>query len=245
MLRTALLSLLVLTMTLCVLSQTKNHLLVSTSVHLVVTDPSGRKMGVDSRISKPYDQWTWYREIPNATIGFNNTNESESSSTEFEAFTTSPHDDGTFKIELIGDTICTSFLLVYATPQNNVGEVQRASYRIRTIPVDKDSVVTYLFTYHAARPASVSLVKVVSARSLVQDIAAMQKLRLITDRRTADKYTDLVRVYATSLQHHDITGARSTLTNIIHSIAADSAGTLAADACKSLRSDFESLLQQR
>jgi hypothetical protein len=231
--------------TLSVLSQTKNFLNITTDVNAVITDPSGKKTGMDSRFSKPYSQWTWMREIPNSAIGFETDDEVQSSSVHFEAYVPSPQGDGTFRIELIGDKTWVTYLSVSMRPPRNVSGVQKAMRNVLKIPIEEDSSIVYLFTYHSALGSPISLVKVVSARSLIQDLAAMRKLGWISSQVIANKYSSLIVTYSSQMQQSDYAGARASLTDIIHNIASDSSISLTADACKSLRPDVESLLQQK
>lgn len=239
------LNLILVIMTLSVSSQTKNFLNITTDVNVVITDPSGKKTGIDSRFAKPYGQWTWMREIPNSAIGFEGDDEVQSSMVHFEAYVPSPQGDGTFKIELIGDETWVTYLSVSMYTPTPVRDVQEVERIIRKIPIEKDSSTVYLFTYHSALGAPVSLVKVVSARSLIQDVAAMRKLGWISSQVTANKYSDLIATYSSQMQQSDFAGARASLNLIMHNIASDSSISLTADACKSLRPDVESLFQQK
>lgn len=238
------LSLLTIILSSCASSQTKVYLHVVSGVEYIITDPIGRKTGVDPRYSKPIEQWTRLEQIPNATYGSENTNEGGPSSLQFEAFLQSPQGDGTFTIELIGDTTAVSYLTVYVMPWVDSARVQRPYFEVEKIPVEKDSAITYLFTYHSAPASPVSLVKAVSARSLIQDVAAMFKLNWITSQSTADKYLDWFRVYGSQYQVNNFGAAQATLFLVLANLKADSARAMSADSYKSLRSDTEQLLSE-
>jgi 3-methyladenine DNA glycosylase AlkD len=72
----------------------------------------------------------------------------------------------------------------------------------------------------------------------------MSKLDWIKNQQTANKYLECIDTYRTQLQQLNFNEARTALSTIIQNIGADSARTLTRDACKSLRSDVELLLQQ-
>ncbi|MCX6143817.1 MAG: hypothetical protein NTZ35_11410, partial [Ignavibacteriales bacterium] len=225
-------------------SQSRVHLYVSSSAEYIVTDPVGRHTGIDPRYSRPSEQWTWLEQIPNATIGYNTSNEEGPSSIDFEILFNSPEGDGVYTIVLIADRLTISGLVANITSIDNPLQLQHPYFQVDGIPIEKDSAVTYLFTYHGAPGAPVSLVKVVSASSLVRDVAAMLKLNWITTQPIADKYVTLINSYSTQLQQNNYTGARGSLISILQSLTSDSLTNLTADACKSLRRDVEYLIAQ-
>jgi hypothetical protein len=242
--RIALSTILFLVIPLALRAQTSFYLHVSSAVEFIVTDPVGRKSGIDRRFSKPTEQAVWLQQIPNAVVDYENSNEGGPSIVVLESSLVTPKADGTYAIEMIGNTTEGSYLTVYVLPQVKGAQIQHPYFHISKIPIDTDSSVTYLFTYHGVIGTPVSLVKVVSARSLIQDVAAMSKLDWIKNQQTANKYLECIDTYRTQLQQLNFNEARTALSTIIQNIGADSARTLTRDACKSLRSDVELLLQQ-
>jgi hypothetical protein len=226
-------------------SQTIVHLTIDTDVNCIVADSSGRKTGVDSRYSKPYSQWIWMRQIPNSTIGYNTSNEGGPSLLEFEALLNSPSQDGWFTIQLIGHALRVAVLLIDVTTQHDAINAQEPRYEIEAIPIDKDSTVTYVFTYHSAPGSLTTLVKAVSPNSLLRDILAMRKLHWITSQSTADKYATLIERYSNQSKLSNLSDARSTLATIIQNISSDSSNTMTLAACKWFRPDIECLLKQQ
>ena len=149
-----------------------------------------------------------------------------------------------YTVRIIADTLQVAWSTVEAFP-NRVGiRAQEVRYDVPKIPIDKDSCVVYLFTYHSAAGSTVGLVKIVTPTSLIQDIAAMRKLSWITEQATQDKYVGLINTYAGQMEQNNYAGAKTTLTNILSNISADSSHTLTADACNSLRPDIQQLLTQ-
>jgi hypothetical protein len=147
----------------CALSQKTIHMDVATDVLLVVTDPAGKKTGIDSRFSRPYSEWIELKEIPHSVIGFETDDETLPSFTHFEGVVNSPMGDGDFTIEIIGQRTGVTWLSVIMFPSQKDSGTQEADIEIHNIPVEKDSVVSYRFTYHSPIGSPASLIKVVSA----------------------------------------------------------------------------------
>ncbi len=224
-------------------SQTKIYMDVSSDINFIVTDPSGKKTGIDSRYSKPYNQWTWYKEIPNATIGFDGIGDGSPSIVLFESFLTTPDEDGTYTIQFIGDTLWVFHFLAEIFPWDKDSHVQKVRYEHIKIPIDQDSVITYLLTYHGALGAKSSLVKIVSPRTLIQDVSAMQKLGWIQSQTTSQNYIQLYSTISSQMSNNDTPDARSTLNTVLNQLRADSGSAISGDAYKLLNADTKQLLK--
>ena len=222
-------------------AQTKVSLSILSNVQFVVTDPAGRKSGADPRYSKASEQWTRFDQIPNSRYGETYYQEDEPPKIEFETYLRSPGQEGTFTIEIIGDSTRSTSLVIDVVSSLTRSQVQQPYYEIAAIPIEKDSAITFQFTYHCAPGDSVGLVKVVSAISLVQDIAVMRKLGWIKNQRTADAYQALIWAYNEQLHQSHALAVRAALTAIMQKIASDSLDTLSVEARNSLRQDIEYL----
>lgn len=220
----------------------------SEAVNFIVTDPKGRRTGVDPRYKAKPDDWLWLEEIPKANYAFMSVGNLDPNGPvevfmEFVYHFNSPEGDGVYTVQVIGNNLSTFELFVDASGRDRA-KTQDAMFETRNIPIDKDSVITYLFTYHGAPGSPVSLVKVVSASSLLQDVAAMRKLNWITSQATVDKYVSLYTAYGTQFAEKDFDGAHVTLSTVITNLRADSAIWVTADAYKSLRADADQLLNE-
>ena len=224
--------------------QKRVYLGILSNVQFVISDPTGRKSGTDPRYSKPKEQWVRLNEIPGAGYRETYDQDDEPAKTQFETHLQSPEDDGTFTIEVIADTTKNAFLTVDVVSETDGTPVQTPFYAIKAIPVERDSAITYHFVYHGSIGDSVGLVKVISARSIRQDVAAMNKLGWINGQSTADKYSGLIMLYGVQMQKSDFAGARAALTSILQSISPDSSLTLTSDACNTIRPDVQYLLSQ-
>ncbi len=213
----------------------------SNDVNFIVVDPQGRKTGVDSRNAKTHSQWVWLREIPRANYSFDG--EEMQASMQFLCRFNSPTADGIYTIHIMGKKLSAFNLSLSATGYDST-RIQDAIFELHNIPLDRDSVVTYLFTYHRAPRYPARFEKAVDAKSLVQDLAAMRKLKWIRSQQAMNRYVKLVRTYGMQLQQRDTIAARSTLTTIIRSIIPDSARALTVNAYRSLRTDVEYLLRK-
>ncbi|MGD1045530.1 MAG: hypothetical protein ABR936_09420 [Bacteroidota bacterium] len=241
-----------------VFSQNKMVMGIRTNENCIITDPFGRKTGVDSRYSLPYAQWKWLGEIPNATIDLNGIGDGNPDYIHFDAFSQTPDCDGIYKIELIGDYDSTNFmrgafmrdnlrtawLSISLFPWKKDQQVQVVHYNLKKIPIDRDSVVIYLFTYHSTPGGKVSLEKVVSSRSLIQDVSAMSKLGWIQSQSTSQDYIQLYNTVGSQISTNNISGARATLNTILNKLQSDSASAISGDACKLLSADTRQLLAQ-
>jgi len=226
------------------LSQKTVYMDVGTEAYLIVTDPAGKKTGIDSRFPQRTVPWTIMEEIPNSTIGFEADDEYATPFTHFEGRLNSPQGDGVFLIDLIGNsTQVTSLTIAMYSPQKDPG-VQRAKFILKNIPIEKDSVVRYLFTYHSPIGSSIELRKLISPGSLLRDISAMSKIGWIKKKSAFDEYSGLISSCGAQAYQGNLDGAREALVNILHSISADSSKTLSSQACKSLRADVDSLMKQ-
>ncbi|MBF8297341.1 MAG: hypothetical protein HW389_3886 [Bacteroidetes bacterium] len=122
----------------------------SSTANFVVTDSAGRRTGVDPRNSRPYEQWTWYKEIPNSTYGFESGDEGGPSTAVFEMSFMAPDGEGTYSIQLIGNVLGTFRFYVRLIPLSQSFQARQVRFTVDGSPIERDSVVTYLFTYHSA-----------------------------------------------------------------------------------------------
>ena len=218
------------------------------TVNFLVIDSLGRRTGVDPRGSISGRDWKSFTEIPNSnyasvSVGSLDTTDVVQVSREFIYHFTSPTQDGGYKICVIGNTLGTFDLSVDADAYDRV-HLQGARFAVSVAPIDKDSMVTYLFTYHGPKGTRVSLAKAVSANSAIQDIGAMRKLNWLSTQSAAGKYVDLFRSYAGQFQLNDFGAAQATLLGVLANLRADSGTALSVDAYKSLHSDTEQLLAE-
>ena len=224
-------------------SQTKIYMDVSSDINFIVTDPSGKKTGIDSRYSKPYNQWTWYKEIPNATIGFEGIGDGSPSIVLFESRMDTSDAYGNYTFQFISDTLEVFDFLVESFPLSKNSLLQKVRYDLKNIPIDNDSVVTYHFNYHGALGFKTSLIKVVSPRTLIQDVSAMQKLGWIQSQTTSQNYIQLYSTISSQMSNNDTPDARSTLNTVLNQLRADSGSAISGDAYKLLNADTKQLLK--
>ncbi|MBF8296141.1 MAG: Alpha beta-propellor repeat-containing integrin, partial [Bacteroidetes bacterium] len=218
------------------------------TVNFLVIDSLGRRTGVDPRGSISGRDWKSFTGIPNSnyasvSVGSLDTTDVVQVSREFVYHFTSPMQDGDYKICVIGNTLGTFDLSVDADAYDR-DHLQDAHFAVSAAPIDKDSMVTYLFTYHGSKGTSVRLAKAVSPNSAIQDIGAMHKLNWLSTQSAADKYVDLFRSFAGQFQENNFGAAQATLLSVLANLKADSGTALSADAYKSLRSDAEQLLSE-
>jgi hypothetical protein len=217
-------------------------------VNYVVTDPAGRMTGIDPRGAARRENWKRYEEIPESNYGFMSVgdldpNASVDVSSEFVCLFESPEGDGTYTFQFFGNKLGKFDLYVTAGGYDTT-HIQDVRFDLKNIPIDRDSVITYRFTYHGRPGSDVSFVKVVSANSLLQDVSAMRKLGWITDQPTADKYLSYFSTAKTQLEQNNTTGARTTLQSVLRDVDVDSSSMLTSKAYALLRDDTEYLLDQ-
>jgi hypothetical protein len=239
-----------------VFPQNKMVMSVGTSQNFIITDPYGRKMGVDSRNSLPYQQWKWYKDIPNATIGFDGIGDGNPDYMSFSARPQTPDCEGIYKIELIGDYDSTNFMRgpylvdeektvwfsVGLFPWDDNSQVQKIYYDLKNIPLERDSSITYLFTYHSDKKLKCTFVKLVSTRSLIQDVNAMGKLGWITDPSIVQSYDQVFTTTGSQIAVNDFSNAEITLRNALTQLKIDSGSAISQQAYKLLSSDTKQLL---
>lgn len=231
--------------TLCsTFAQGRLYMQIASDIQFLVTDPLGRQTGVDTRYSKPIKQWKRFEQIPNATFGDENSNEGGPSVVLFESFLQLPESEGTYTIELIGDSSRVAFLTAYVLPWDTAAHLQHPYFHVKKIPIDKDSSVTYHFTYHAAQGRPVGFAKAVSASSLARDISSMRGLNWIKSTLTSGKYLSFINTFRKHVARNNLAAARRTLLQLSQNVASDSASALTADACQLLRADVDMLLRQ-
>lgn len=235
----------------CSLLQAQNVIVQinsSDNVNFLVTDPKGRRTGVDPRGARSNDTWKWFEEIPHSNYAFTSvgsldTNDTPEGSMEFLHRFPSPQDNGTFTIRVFGNSL-GAFDLSLSVQGSGKAGIPNAGFEIRSTPIEKDSAVTFFFNHHGGPGTPVTFVKLVSATSLIQDVYAMHRLRWIKDQRTADKYLNLIRAFSSQTDQVSIDDIRHSLATILQHVAADSTTTLTTDACGLLRADTEYLYQQ-
>jgi hypothetical protein len=225
-----------------VISQTKIYINISSYGQFIVTSPEGKRTGLEPRQNTPSTQWRVLQEIPDGT--YDQQWNGGPPIFAFEAEDQTPNLDGTYTIDLIGDSTGFAWLGVEVLSLRDSAKVQQPYFNFENIPLQKDSVATYIFTYHCAIGSPVSLTKIVTAQSLVRDVFAMLRLKWIKTGSIATKYLHLIGDYTRQLRTNGHEAARICLRTILTNIAADSGTTLSKEACASLRPDVETLLQQ-
>ena len=218
------------------------------NVHFIIVDPQGQRTGVDPRGATSDTQWVWLREIPSSHYSYETVGNLDSLgpvtySMQFLYSFNTPDGDGTYLIHVIGNMVARFNLSISITGSDST-RVQNVEYEVKDAPLDKDSASTYRLTYHGLPGSAVSLIKAVSARSLVQDIAAMFKLKWVTTQITTNKYSDWFRAYGSQYLANNFGAARATLDLALANLKADSGNTLNANAYRSLRSDVEQLVAE-
>jgi len=220
------------------------EILCTDQADFVVTDPLGRRTGDDPRYGKSFQNRTQYRDDRGAAFHNETVGDGAPDYMQFEKGLFSTTDDGDYRIQFIGERLGTFDFYVSVGPHLTKMPIHKARFSRDRIPIDKDSSVTFLFSYHLDRNAPVSLSKIVSIQSLGQDLRIMRKLKWISEASSADKYKAFIDTCAAQIRDKNLIDARSTLARILQNIAADSAHALSSDACKSLRPDVQQLLNQ-
>jgi hypothetical protein len=210
----------------------------------VVTDPLGRRTGDDWRYGKSFENRTQFREDPGAAYHLETMGDGAPDYMQYEKGISSTADDGVYRIQFIGNKLGTFDFYVSVNPHLTKMPIHKAYFSKKRIPIDKDSTVSFVFSYHLDRNAPVNLSKIVSIQSLAHDLRIMRKLNWILDTSLADKYEALIDTCARQIQHRNVIDARSTLSRILQNITADSSHALTNDACTSLRPDVQQLLHE-
>jgi hypothetical protein len=179
-------------------------------VHFIVTDPQGRKTGVDPRgVKKP---WIGKKidEIPGANystsgVGDNPTvNESEQSdnSHEFLFGLRSPENDGVYQIDCIGWKLTRYSLYIDVTPDDT-----SAMQPFRTVKrgvIDKGVIIKYRFEYHGEPGTLVGFEKLVSQTMIRQDLDNSYKLKLVGDKGFHEELSNILDNYEKHLSKKDM-----------------------------------------
>ena len=235
---------------LAVSSQSKGAITIASSenIHFVVADPHGRRSGADPRgtVADTIYGVTFIDEIPGANYAFSGMADIEGNNgTESHEFSFNPQlseHEGMYTLVGIGTRVSSYWFSSHVLlPRGKTYELRRFS---AAGAVDKDSTVTYRFTYYRSSDKVLVFEKVVDAGSLAKDVAAMFKLDWITPQLTADKYSDWFRAYGSQFQLNDFGAAQATLLGVLANLRADSGTALSVDAYKSLHSDTEQLLAE-
>jgi len=136
---------------------------VSNIVDYVLTNPAGQRSGIDPRLSDNSGHDILFKEIPNASYSYMSlgdlySNNNSDVTAEFNGDFTSPQDDGIFRIDLIGRR-SGKFDFYLSLSSSDTTRAQKTHFSIFQVPIKKDSVISYLFTYHGAPGSPISLVK--------------------------------------------------------------------------------------
>ncbi len=215
-------------------------------VHYIVTDPQGRRSGVDPRGAKTRNDWKWLREIPHANYSFQSVGNLDPKGTsdismEFVQNLNSPETDGLFRIEVIGNRLGKFDLFIDIAAYDSA-VAQNVNFHAQAIPIEKDSCVTFFLTYFGQPGSPTGLVKYVSTASIIQDIDAMAKLTWISDQRTKEKYASIAETFGQNLGASLYRDAFDDLVLLLMGLSEDSAKTLNVNACNVLRPDLLQLL---
>jgi len=216
-------------------------------VDFMVTNPAGKRSGIDPRVLDGLGDPVLLNEIPDAgyayqSVGNLNPKGNWSVSAEFTAGFSSPHDDGAFRIDLVGHRLAT-FNFYLSLMSRDSTRAQHAHFNIEGAPIDKDNVATYSFTYHGPPSSPVSLTKVVSVNSLIQDIMAMGKLGWIKKMKTVNKYVNYLDSTKIQIGKNNFEAARNTLQTVLINAKKDRANkNFTTQAFKVIYSDTANLL---
>ena len=227
-------------------------------VHFIVTDPQGRKTGVDPRgVKKP---WIGKKidEIPGANystsgVGDNPTvNESEQSdnSHEFLFGLRSPENDGVYQIECIGWKLTRYSLYIDVTPDDT-----SAMQPFRTVKrgvIDKGVIIKYRFEYHGEPGTLVRFEKLVLQTMIRQDLDNCYKLKLLGDKGFHKELSNILDNYRKHLLRRDTLKAVKELEKFQNRIAKEyKEGTkshdkrfVTADALQILSYDVQYLIDR-
>jgi hypothetical protein len=216
--------------------------------HFKITDPSGRRSGSNYKETDIMDDSKWFEEIPNANyssmgIGSLDPNDPGLHCMEYTASFIAPQGEGMYTIQVIGIKLKTFNISIDVSSKDTV-KIRNVDFALQNIPIDKDSVVTYYFTYHSSIGSPVGLVKVVNPQTLVQDVSAMSKLGWIQSQTTVQDYNQLYNTVGSQISVNNISGARTTLNTILNKLHSDSASAISGDACNLLSADTRQLLAQ-
>ena len=217
-------------------------------VNYVTIDPAGRKTGIDPRGAIARKDWKRYQDIPRSNYAFMSVGDLDSNasvdvSSEFVCHFTSPEGDGTYTFEFFGNRLGKFNLYVTAGGYDTT-RIQNVRFDLKNIPIDKDSLITFRFTYHGQPGGDASFVKVVSSNSLLHDISAMRKLDWITAQSVAESYSRLFVLYASQLEENNIKAAQSTLESVLTILKADKGTTVTTNAYSSLSLDTKQLITE-
>ena len=169
-------------------------------------------------------------------------NDNESTTAEFNADFLSPQGDGTYHIDLIGNKLASYNIHLTVSSQDTT-RAQDAQFNILESPIEKDSVVSYLFTYHQAPGSPVRFAKIVSVTSLIQDVTVMRKLGWIKDQGTINKYINHFSSAKLQLGRTDYKGARAILEKVLIDTNKDRMSRkLTGKAFKLIHSDTANLM---
>jgi hypothetical protein len=221
----------------------------SESIHFIVTDPLGRRTGADPRgeVTDTVYGVSFIHEIPSANYSFSGVDKLEGGpagpeSHEFNFNPQSPQEDGLYRLQAIGVRL-SQYLIDSYVLQDTGGGYRTWDFRVSGV-IDKDSVITYRFSYYGGPGKDLTFVKSVGPSSLLQDVAAMRKLNWIANQPAADRYSELFRSYASQFKENNIKAAQSTLESVLASLKANQGITLTTDAYNSLSSDTKQLITE-
>jgi hypothetical protein len=236
-----------------VLSQNSGYFDISTTVDVqfIVTDPLGRRTGVDPRGASNPMQGIEINEIPGANYSTSSVGDSplpdyepikSDFSFEFNYIISVPQNDGVYTIQTIGTTSSDYNMDVHVKSEPK-STIQSFDINIHGV-TDINKVARYRFTYFGMPGGEIKFEKVVTGTTLLEDISAMKKVNWISTQAVADKYTGFFNTYNAQMQQNNFSGARTTLDTVIQNLVADSTTVITGDAYKSLRLDTDQLLNQ-
>lgn len=223
----------------------------STSIHMIITDPIGRRTGGDPRGVHADTAYgiTWLREIPEANYSFESIG-SESDSGDNDSIDNMkfmyspriPDDCGMYTIQAIG-TKADSFW-IDASIRRSFSQSDSSWGLQVTGLIDKDSVVTFRLAFLAPDTSRATLVKVVDMQSLFLDIALSKKLGFCSNETLMSKYASFLDEARSSLAHGELLHARNRLSLMSSSLARESDANFKRIARDVLQEDTRLLLVQ-
>ncbi len=228
------------------------------AVHFIVTDPHGRKTGVDPRgsanpwIGKEYD------EIPGANystegIGDNpDSNDLQESdlSHQFTCEIHTPEDDGIYQIDCFGLESKQFSLYVHLTPDDRT---RMQAFNTRFIGViDSNELVSCRIEYHGQPGGIIRFEKIVTPQIIGQDLDNCSELGLFGDTELFHELANMPPAVEQYLSGGDSASARQQLLlfqTVLSSKANDTTnvtpvpqGMISTDAWHILHDDAQSLI---
>lgn len=232
--------------------------IVSTIVaQFIVTDPLGRRTGVDPRGGSNPLGGVRIRQIPGAAYSIGLVGDSpddtsanirdEDVSFEFNYFIKASENDGVYKIETIGTEkgIYTIYIHVFPFSKSSI---QPYSVTVSGI-IDSMQTNVYEIDYHSARGTPIGFRKLVSTGTLRQDILVSFAKNWLGDRSFYEDLNQRLDLFESLLSQRNSVRAQNVLQGLrmnLDDASQQSSGTIfiTHDAYEILSRDVTTLLNQ-